>query len=62
MIEEMDLVELTEDVQALNLKKGSRGCVVYVGGKRETCFVEFFDENHHTKGVEIVRVKNLKKL
>lgn len=60
MIEELDCVELTEDFK--DYPKGSKGTVVYVGGKRETCFVEFFDENHHTKGVEIVRVKNLKKL
>lgn len=61
MIEELDYVELTEDKENLNLKKGSKGTVVYMGGKRKFCYVEFF-ENNETIACELIEVDKLKKL
>ena len=61
MIEELDAVELLEDKAELNLKKGSSGTVVYMGGKRDFCFVEFTKQGK-TIACEIIEVNKLKKL
>ena len=59
MIEELDNVELTEDFEYL--KKGTKGAVVYMGGRKDMCMVEFFSEGK-TISVKVVKVEKLKKI
>jgi hypothetical protein len=59
-IKELDIVELTENLQ--RLPKGTQGTVVFIYPDSDKVEVEFVDENGNTISVENVSVELLRRV
>jgi Domain of unknown function (DUF4926) len=62
MIQELDTVALTHDIQEYDLKQGDRGAVVHCYGDSEAFEVEFVDDDGQTTALLTLTSADIAKL